>query len=91
MYELHKYNFRDVDKLQNINTDKKRRIILKAMFLELGDYNPSNECIANYSDTKTIRLYRKLIEKHIDAETLYLQIYNQLNKQDKPKRTKHNN
>ena len=80
MYEPHKYNFRDVDKLQNINTDKKRRIILKAMFLELGDYNPSNEYIANYSDTKTIRLYRKLIEKYIDEETLYLQIYNQLNK-----------
>ena len=80
MYELHKYNFRDVDKLQNINTDKKRRTILKAMFLELGDYNPSNEYIANYSDTKTIRLYRKLIEKYIDEETLYLQIYNQLNK-----------
>ena len=29
--KLHKYNFREVDKLQNINMDKKRRIVLKAM------------------------------------------------------------
>ena len=46
--ELHKYSFRDVDKLQNINTDKKRRIILKAMYIKLGDYDPSNEYVANY-------------------------------------------
>ena len=46
--ELHKYSFRDVDKLQNINTDKKRRIILKAMYIKLVDYDPSNEYAANY-------------------------------------------
>ena len=28
----------------------------KAMFIEPGDYDPSNEYITNYSDTKTIRL-----------------------------------
>ena len=89
--ELHKYSFRDVDKLQSINTDKKRRIISKVMYIELGDYDPSNEYVANYSDSKTIRLYRKLMEKRIDAEALYTQIYNQLTKQDKPKRTKHSN
>ena len=50
--EIHKYSFRDIDKMQNINTDKKRRI----MYIELGDYDPSNEYVANYSDTKTIRL-----------------------------------
>ena len=61
--ELHKYSFRDVDKLQSINTDKKRRIISKVMYIELGDYDPSNEYVANYSDSKTIRLYRKLTEK----------------------------
>ena len=88
--ELHRYSFRDVDKLQNLNTDKKRRIISKAMFIELGDYDPSNEYIVNYSDSKTIRLYRKLTEKRIDIETLYSQIYNQLTKNEKPKRTKHN-
>ena len=54
------------------------------MFIELGDYDPSN------SDSKTIRLYRKLTEKRIDIETLYSQIYNQLTKNEKPKRTKHN-
>ena len=43
--ELHHYSFRDVDKLQNLNTDKKRRIISKARFIELGYYDPSNEYI----------------------------------------------
>lgn len=86
--ELRKYSFRDVNKLQNVNTDKKRRIISKAMYIELGDFDPSNEYIANYSHAKTIRLYHKLTEKRMDLETLYLQIYNQLNKQDKLKRTK---
>lgn len=61
------------------------------MYIEFGDYDPSNEYIANYSDSKTIRLYRKLTEKRIDAEALYLQIYNLLTKQDKPKRTKQSN
>ena len=61
------------------------------MYIELGDYDPSNEYVANYSDSKTIRLYRKLTEKRIDAEALYTQIYNQLTKRDKPKRTKHSN
>ena len=55
--ELHRYNFRDVNKLKNLNTVKKRRIISKAIFIELGDYNPSNEYRVNYSDSKTITLY----------------------------------
>ena len=55
--ELYRYSFRDVDKLQNLNTDKKRRIVSKAMFIEFGDYDPFNEYIVNYSDSKTIRLY----------------------------------
>ena len=61
------------------------------MYIELGDYDPSNEYVVNYSDAKTIRLYRKLTEKKIDIETLYKQIHNQLHKQDKLKRTKHSN
>ena len=61
------------------------------MYIELGDYDPSNEYVTNYSDTKTIRLYRILTEKKIDAETLYTQTYNKLIKQDKPKRTEHSN
>ena len=60
------------------------------MFIELGDYDPSNEYIVNYSNSKTIRLSRKLTEKRIDIEILCLQIYNQLTKNEKPKRTKHN-
>lgn len=88
---MHKYSFRGVDKLQSMNTDKKRRIISKAMYIELGDCDPSNEYVANYSDSKTIRLYRKPTGKRIDAETLYLQIFNQLTKQDKPIGTKHSN
>ena len=56
-------------KLQNLNTNKKRRIISKAMFIELGDYDTSNEYMVNYSDSQTIRLYRKLTEKRIDIET----------------------
>ena len=60
------------------------------MFIELGDYDSSNEYIVNYSISKPIRLYRKLTEKRIDIETLYSQIYNQLTKNERPKRTKHN-
>ena len=58
--------------------DKKRRIISKIMYIELGEYDPSNEYIINYSDPKTIRLYRKLTENEIDIEKLYEQIHNQL-------------
>ena len=32
--ELHRYNFRGVGKLQNLHTDKKKRIISKAIFIE---------------------------------------------------------
>ena len=36
--ELHRYNIRGVGKLQNLNTDKKKkRIISKAMFIETGE------------------------------------------------------
>ena len=38
------------------------------MFVELGHYDPSSEYIVNYSDSKTIRRYRKLTEKRIDIE-----------------------
>ena len=48
------------------------------MYIELGEYDPSNEYIINYSDPKTIRLYRKLTENEIDIEKLYEQIHNQL-------------
>ena len=88
---MHKYSFRDVDKLQNESMDKKRRIISKAIYIQLVDYGPSNEYVSKYSDTKTIRLYRKLTENRIDIETLYLQMHNQLSKQDTLKRTKHAN
>ena len=70
--------------------NKKRRIISKAMYIQLGDYDPSNEYITSYSDAKTIKLYRKLTENKIDVET-YLQIHKQFSKHDKPKRTKHSN
>ena len=83
--ELHKYSVRDVDKLQHINMDKKRRIISKAMYIQLRNFDPSNECVLNSSDVKTIRLYRRLTENKIDPEILYLQIHNQLAKQDKLK------
>ena len=72
--ELHRHNFRDVDKLQNISIDKKE-----------------NDHVVNYSDAKTIRLYCKLTENKIAIETLYKQIYNQLHKQEKLKRTKYSN
>ena len=90
-WELHKYDFWDVGNLQNINMDKKRRTISKATYIEVGDYCPSNEYTINYTDNKTIRIYRKLTENRIDIETLYQQIHNQLNKQDKLKRVKHTN
>ena len=64
---------------------KKRRIISKAMYIQLEDFDPSNEYVLNYSDVKTIRLYRRLTENKIDPEILYLQIHNQLAKQDKLK------
>ena len=74
-----------------MNTDKERRIISKAMYIELGDCDSPNEYVANHSDSKTIRLYWKPTEKRIDAETLYLQIFNQLTKQGKPIGTKNSN
>ena len=55
------------------------------MYIQLGDFDPSNEYVLNYSDVKTIRLYRRLTENKIDLEILYLQIHNQLAKQDKLK------
>ena len=68
--------------LQNFNTDKKRRIISRAIFI---DYDLSNEYMVNYSDSKTIRLYRKLTEKRIDIETLKSRTYNlKLTKNEKP-------
>ena len=70
---------------------QKKRIISKAKFIEPADYDPSSEYTINPSDSKTIRLYRKLTKKRIDTETLYSQIYNQPTKNEKPKRTKHNN
>lgn len=63
--------------------DKKGRIISKALYIQLGKYDPSNEYVMNYSNVKTIRLYQKLIENKIDPETLYLQIHSQLSKQDR--------
>ena len=41
--ELHRYSFRDVNKLQKLNTEKKKRIISKTIFIELGDYDLSSE------------------------------------------------
>ena len=58
--ELHNYSFKDVDKLQNINMDKKRRIISKAMYLQKSDFGPSREYVMNYSYVKTINLYQRL-------------------------------
>ena len=58
------------------------------MYIQPGDYDPSNEYVSKYSDTKTIRLYQKLTKNRINEEKLYLQIQD---KQDKPKRTKHTN
>ena len=61
------------------------------MYIQLGDYDPSNEYITNYSNAKTIRLYCKLTENKIDIETLYQQIHIQLSTQDRPKHTKQAN
>ena len=53
--ELHKYSFKHVDNLLNINMDNKRKIISKTMMcIQHRDYDPSNENVSNYSDTKTI-------------------------------------
>ena len=56
--KVHRCSFLDVDKLQNLNTDKKIRIISQAMFIKPGDYDPSNEYIINHSNAEPIRLYR---------------------------------
>ena len=61
------------------------------MHIQPGNYDPSNEYVSKYSNTKTIRLYQKLTKNRTNVETLYLQMHNQLSIQDKPKRTKHIN
>ena len=71
--------------------DKTRCITSEVMFVELGDYDPSNEYIVNNSDAKTIQLNQKLRENQIDVEMLYQKIHNQLNKKDKLKCTKLSN
>ena len=69
--------------------NKGKKTISKAIYIKLGDYDPSDKYVVNYSDTKTLWLYCKLTENKIDVETLSQQIHNKLNKQDKVKSTKH--
>ena len=52
--ELHRYNFRGVGKLQNLNTDKKKESSRRPCSLKLGN-NSSNEYVVNYSHQKAIR------------------------------------
>ena len=40
------------------------------MFIELGNHDRSSGCTVNYSDSETIGLYQKLMEKRIDIEPL---------------------
>ena len=74
---------------RSTSRNKEKKPISKAIYIKLGDYDPSDEYVVNYSDTKTLWLYCKLTENKIDVETLFQQIHNKLNKQDKLKSTKH--
>ena len=87
--ELHRYNFRGVGKLQNLNTDKKKESSRRPCSLKLGN-NSSNEHVGNYSHQKAIRPDPNFTKNCIGIQTLYSQIYKQLTKNKKPKSTKHN-
>ena len=77
--QLHRNNFCDLGKMQKIPPAKRRRIIAKAMLLELAPYDPSDDAfIKNYRDNKIIEIYIRITELKLYKSNLYKQIYHQL-------------
>ena len=58
--ELHRCSFRD---LQNSGMGKKRRIISKAMYIELGDYDPSNDTLITVQTQKQFDFTKNILKK----------------------------
>ena len=58
--ELHRCSFRD---LQNIVMGKKRRIISKAMYIELGDYDPSNYTLITVQTQEQFDFTKNILKK----------------------------
>ena len=58
--ELHRCSFRD---LQNIDMGKKRRIISKAMYIEHGDYDPSNDTLITVQTQKQFDFTKNILKK----------------------------
>ena len=58
--ELHRCSFRD---LQNIGMGKKRRIISKAMYIELGDYDPSNYTLITVQTQEQFDFTKNILKK----------------------------
>ena len=58
--ELHRCSFRD---LQNIDMGKKRRIISKAMYIELGDYDPSNDTLITVQTQEQFDFTKNILKK----------------------------
>ena len=76
--ELHKNSFCDIGRLDKLPPSKRRKIVAKAMLLELGPYDPSDEFVMNYKDKLTVDIYRRLAQLNLDKNNLYKQIYQQL-------------
>lgn len=57
---------------------KRRKIIAKAMLLELGPRDPSDDCVMNYKDNAILEIYKRLTERKLDKNNLYKQFYHQL-------------
>ena len=77
--QLHGNNFCDLGKVQKIPPAKRRKIIGKAMLLELAPYDPSDDAyIKNYRGNKIIEIYKRITELKLYKSNLYKQIYHQL-------------
>ena len=76
--QLHKYNFCDLGRMEKITPSKRRKIMTKAMLLELEPHDPSDNFIINYKDTNILEIYKKLTELKLDKINLYKQTHNQL-------------
>ena len=76
--ELHRNNFCDIGRLMKFPPTKRRKIIAKAMLLELGPCDPPDDCVMNYKDNAILEIYKRLTERKLDKNNLYKQIYHQL-------------
>lgn len=67
--QLHHDDFFDLGRMVKTAPSKRRKILAKAILLELGPYDPSDDFVINYKGTEIIELYKKLTEMKLDKTT----------------------